>query len=124
METSAKYISLGSADYRKRLSNTVRISPTQVHRGVVHRGGPPAGSDNGTRSESSVSERGHRICTSLQQGNRGLQLVFHSSKEGWGGGVASHCRSSNSERLRHAAQVQNVNFETNRARLDLRTGLS
>ncbi len=86
METSAKYISLGSADYRKRLSNTVRISPTQVHRGVVHRGGPPAGSDNGTRSEISVSERGHRICTSLQQGNRGLQLVFHSSKEGWGGG--------------------------------------
>ncbi len=85
VETSAKYISLGSADYRKRLSNTVRISPTQVHRGIVHRGGPPAGSDNGTRSESSVSERGHRICTSLQQGNRGLQLVFHSSKEGWGG---------------------------------------
>ncbi len=30
------------------------------------------------------------------------------------GGVASHFRSLSSERLRHAAQVQNVNFETNR----------
>ncbi len=74
--------------------------------GVFHRGGPPAGS-----GKSSVRERGHGICTSLQQGNRVLQPVFHSSKEGWG--VASHFRSSSSERLRHAAQVQNVNFETN-----------
>ncbi len=32
-----------------------------------------------------------------------------------GGGGASHIRSSSSERLHHAAQVQNVNFETNRA---------
>ncbi len=97
---------------RKRVSNTVRVSPAQVHGGVVHRGAPPVGSDNGTRSGSSVRERGHRICTSLQQVNRALQPVFHSSKEGWG--VASHFRSSSSERLRHAAQVQNVNFETNR----------
>ncbi len=44
-------------------------------------------------------------------GKPGLQPVFHSSKEGWGD--ASHFRSSSSERLRHAAQVQNVNFETN-----------
>ncbi len=51
--------------------------------------------------------------TSLQQGNWVLQLVFHSSKEGWA--VASHFRSSSSGRLRQAAQVQNVNFETNRA---------
>ncbi len=80
--------------------------------GVFHQGGPPAGSDNGTGNKSSVRERGHRICTSLQQGNRVLQPVFHSSKEGWR--VASHVRSSSSERIRHAAQVQNVNFETNR----------
>ncbi len=46
-------------------------------------------------------------------GKPGLQLVFHSSKERWG--VASHFRTSSSERLRHEAQVQNVNFETNRA---------
>ncbi len=58
METSAKYISLGPAD-------KVRVSPAQVYGGVFHRGGPPAGSGNGTRSESSVRERGHRICTSL-----------------------------------------------------------
>ncbi len=30
---------------------------------------PPAGSGNGTGNKSSVRERGHRICTSLQQGN-------------------------------------------------------
>ncbi len=42
-------------------------------------------------------------------GKPGLQ----PSKEGWG--VASHFRSSSSERLHHAAQVQDVNFETNRA---------
>ncbi len=99
--TSAKYISLGPADYRKRVSITVRVSPSQVHGGVVHRGGPPAGSGNGTRSKSSVRESGHIICTSLQQGNSVLQPVFHSSKEGWG--VASHFRSSHSERLRQAA---------------------
>ncbi len=113
LETSPNYISLGPADYRKRVSNTVRVSPSQVYGGVVHRGGPPAGSGNGTRSESSVRERGHSICTSPQQGNCVLQPLFHSSKEGWG--VASHFRSSSSERLHHAAQVQNVNFETNRA---------
>ncbi len=81
--------------------------------GCFPRGGPPAGSGNGTRGQSSVRERGHRICTSLQQGNRALQPVFQRSKEGWG--VASHFRSSSSERLHHAAQVQNVNFEINRA---------
>ncbi len=48
--------------------------------GVFHQGGPPAGSGNGTGNKSSVRERGHRICTSLQQGNRVLQPVFHSSK--------------------------------------------
>ncbi len=41
VENSAKYISLGPADYRKRVSNTVRVSPAQVHGGYVHRGGPP-----------------------------------------------------------------------------------
>ncbi len=66
-------------------------------------------------------ERGHRICTSFQQGNRVLQLVFHSFKEGWR--VASHFRSLSSERFCHAAQVQNVNFETNRVS-DPKTGLS
>ncbi len=104
MGTSAKYISLGSADYRKRVSNTVRVSPSKVHGGVVHRGAPPAASGYGTRSESSFRERGHRICTSLQHGNRVLQPVLHSSKEGWG--VVSHFRSSSSERLHQAAQVQ------------------
>ncbi len=63
----------------------------------VHRGGPPAGSGNGTGNKSSVRERGHRICTSLQQGNRVLQPVFYSSKEGWR--FASHFRSSSSERI-------------------------
>ncbi len=35
-------------------------------------------------------------------------------------GIASHFRSSSSERLRHAAQVQNVNFETNHATHQIR----
>ncbi len=80
VETSAKYILLGPADYRKRVSNTVQVSPAQVHGGFVHRGGPPAGSGNGTGNKSSVRESGHRLCTSLQQGNRVLQPVFHCSK--------------------------------------------
>ncbi len=88
------------------------VSPAQVHGGFVHRGGPPAGSGNGTGNKSSVRERGQRICTSLQQGNWILQPVFHSSKEGWRD--ATHFRSSNSERIHHEAQFQNVNFETNR----------
>ncbi len=117
METSAKCISLGPADYRKRVSNAVWVSPAQVYGGFVHRGCPPAGSGNGTGNKSSVRERGHIICTSLQQGNR-IQPVFHSFKEGWR--VASHFRSSSSERIRHAAQVQNVNFETNRVTNQIR----
>ncbi len=68
--------------------------------------------------ESSVRERGHRICISLQQGIVALQPVFHCSKEGWG--VASHFRFSCSERLRHAVQVQNVIFETNRTTVQIR----
>ncbi len=51
-------------------------------------------------------------------GKPSIQPVFHSSKEGWG--VASHFRSSSSERLRHAAQVQDVNSETNLARDQIR----
>ncbi len=53
------------------------------------------------------------MCASLQPGKQVLQPVFHSSKEGWR--VVSYFRSSSSERLRHAAQVQDVNFETNHA---------
>ncbi len=34
--------------------------------------------------EQEVKERGHRICTSFKQGNRALQPVFLSSKEGSG----------------------------------------
>ncbi|XDV19662.1 hypothetical protein PO909_025100 [Leuciscus waleckii] len=43
-----------------------RVSPAQVYGGPIHRGGPQAGSGNGTRSENPVGERGHRTCTSLQ----------------------------------------------------------
>ncbi len=74
---------------------------------------PPAGSGNGTRSESSVREGGHRICTSLQQGNQVYSRYFIVPKEGWG--VVPHFRSSSSEPLHHAAQVQNFLFATNHA---------
>ncbi len=92
METSAKYISLGPADYKKGYQIQFGSRPPRF---IVHRGGTPAGSGNGTRSESFVRERGNRICTSLQQVNLVLQPVFHSSKEGCG--VASHIRSSSTE---------------------------
>ncbi len=87
-----KYISLGPADYKKGYQIQFGSRPPRF---IVHRGGTPAGSGNGTRSESLVRERGNRICTSLQQVNRVLQPVFHSSKEGCG--VASHIRSSSTE---------------------------
>ncbi len=60
----------------------------------------------------------------LSHSNRETGLYsryFIVSKERWG--VASHFRSSSSERLRHTAQVQNVNCETNCV-TDPRTGLS
>ncbi len=60
-----------------------RLLPFSKLKKFVHRGGPPAGSGNGTGNKSSVRERGHIICTSLQQGNRVLQPVFHSSKKRW-----------------------------------------
>ncbi len=52
------------------------------------------------------------MCASLRQGKRVLQPIFHSSKEGWG---CVPFRSSSSKRLCYAAQVQDVNFETNHA---------
>ncbi|XDV19881.1 hypothetical protein PO909_025279 [Leuciscus waleckii] len=113
VEATVKCFSLGPADRGKRVSDTILETPTSVYGGPAHSGGPRAGSGYGTGSKLSVRERGHRICTSLQQGNRVLQPVLHSSKEGRG--IASHFRSSSSERVIHSAQVQNVNIETNRA---------
>ncbi len=67
------------------------------------------------------------MASKQQQGySMWVQYVPHSNREiGFysryfivpkkNGGVASHFRSSRSERLRQAAQVKNVNFETNRA---------
>ncbi|CAM4662369.1 unnamed protein product [Leuciscus chuanchicus] len=113
VEATVKCFSLGPADRGKRVSDTIQETPTSVYGGPAHSGGPRAGSGYGTGSKHSVGEGGHRICTPLQQGNRVLQPVLHSSKKGRG--IASHSRSSSSERVSHAAQVQNVNFETNRA---------
>ncbi len=62
--------------------------------------------------KSSVRERGQRICTSLQQGNRVYRRYLIVPKKD---GVASHFRSSSSERLHLADQVHDFNFETYRA---------
>ncbi len=98
--------------------NTVRVSPVQVFGGVFHWDGPPAGSGNGTRSENSVRERGHRICTSIQQGNRetGFYSRYFIVPKKDGGCVPFlDLRVLNDSVIQLKAQVQNVNFETDRA---------
>ncbi len=47
VETSAKCISMGPAHCRKRVQDSVRISPASVQRDISHPGGPRAGSVNG-----------------------------------------------------------------------------
>ncbi len=67
----------------------------------------PAGSGNGTRSESSVREMCHRICTSLQQGNRFYSRYFIVPKKDGGLRPILDLRVLNDA-------SSNVNFETNR----------
>ncbi len=97
METTAKCVSMGPADCRKGVSNSVRFSTAALQRRDSHAGGPRAGSGYGTRSENPIKEGGHRGGPSSQEGIRVLQPVFHSSQEGWQ--VASDNRSASTEPL-------------------------
>ncbi len=79
-----QYISLGPADYRKSISIQFG-SRLPRFRGVFSTEvPPPSGSGNGTRSESSVREKGHRICTSLQQENQVYSQYFIVPKKDGG----------------------------------------
>ncbi len=60
LETTAKCVSMGPADCRKGVTNSVRFSTTTFQRRDSHTGGPRAGSGYGTRSESPIKEGGHR----------------------------------------------------------------
>ncbi len=73
---------------------------------------PPAGSGNGTRSESSVRERGHRIWTSLHQGNWVYSRYFTVQKKDGGLRPILDLRVLKDS----AMQLKfKINFETNRA---------
>ncbi len=112
VETTAKCVSVGPAHGRKMLSYSVRLSTAVFQRGHSYSGRPRAGSGNGTRSEHSIEEGGHRGVSSSRERVRFLQLVLHSSKEGWM--VASHFRSASDEPLSHATEVQDVHYQTSR----------
>ncbi|KAL1269008.1 hypothetical protein QQF64_031297 [Cirrhinus molitorella] len=60
VEASAKCLTVGSADCRKRLQNPVRFSCTSLCGGPSHFGGPPADSGDGARSRRSPEEGSHR----------------------------------------------------------------
>ncbi len=109
LETTAKCVSMGPADCRKGVSNSVRFSTTAFQRRDSHTGGPRAGSGYGTRSESPIKEGGHRGRPSSREGIRVLQPVFHSSQEGWR--IASDHRSASTEPLSQSAEVQDAHAE-------------
>ncbi len=110
---SAKYISLGPADYRKRVSNTVQVSPSQVL-GVLSTEVAP--------QQVLVMEK--EVKALLEKG--AIEYVPHSNREtGFysrffivpkkDGGLCPilDLRVLNDDP--HPAQVQNVNFKANRA---------
>ncbi len=73
VETTAKCVSMGHAHCRTRLS---RRSAAAFQRGHSKAGGSRAGSGNGTRSEHSPEEGGHRGGPSYRQ-----RVGFYSSNE-------------------------------------------
>ncbi|KAL0154061.1 hypothetical protein M9458_050635, partial [Cirrhinus mrigala] len=106
VEATAKCVCMGPAHCRKRLLHSVRRPAAALRRGLSHSGGPRAGSGHGTRSRHPSEEGGHRGGPSSREGVRVLQLVLHSSKEGWR--AASHYRSSPSQSLSYEVEVQDA----------------
>ncbi len=105
IETTAKCISLGPADCRKRLSHSVRCTAIAFQRVFSHISEPRAGSGIRTRGEHSLEEGDHRggsgssACTSLFQRRMGIVSDF---------------RSATFEPLIHASDVQNAHGQTGR----------
>ncbi len=67
VETTAKCISVGPSECRKRLSHSVRRSATAFQRFFSHISEPRAGSGIKTRGEHSLEEGGHRGGPSSRQ---------------------------------------------------------
>ncbi len=107
METTAKYIPLGSKDCRERLQDSVCLLSSAFQRRGLHfrETGMSAFVDTGIAN--SAGQRGHRTCSPARQTVRLLQPVFSRSQERWG--VASDFRSSRVEPLPQNIQVQNAN---------------
>ncbi len=84
METTAKRVSMGPADCRKGVSNSVRFSTTALQRCDSHTGGPRAGSGYGTRGESPIKEGGHRGGPSSREGIRVYSRYFIVPKKDGG----------------------------------------
>ncbi len=112
METTAKYISLGPADCRERLSYSVRRSAATFQRVISHVCESRAGSGIRIGGQLSLEEGGHRGGLSSLQRVRVLQPVLRCSKEGWG--ATSNFRSAATERLSQAPEVQNAYSKTGR----------
>ncbi len=106
METTARCVSMGPAHCKERLQNPVRFSSRLNSKNdESHSGGSRAGSGNGTRSRYSLKEGGHRGGPPHER-VRVLQLVLHSSREGWR--VASHFRSASVEPFSQQTEVQDA----------------
>ncbi|XP_073669465.1 uncharacterized protein [Paramisgurnus dabryanus] len=112
VETPAKRVSVGFANNKKGLQNSVLQPATPFQRRVIYHSGCWAGSNNGTRSRNSLVQGSHRMCSSSQQGVRVLQPLFHSSKERRG--VTSDFRSTSSEPVCCKTKVQDVNYKADR----------
>ncbi len=112
-KTSAKYILLGPEDYRKRVSIQFGSRPPRFM-GVFSTEVAPQQVLVKEQEVKALLEKGAIEDAPHSNRETGLysQYFIVTKKDG---GVASHFRSLSSERLRHATQVQNVNFETNRA---------
>ncbi len=109
METSAKYLTLGPADCRKRLQNSVRFSSALFQQDRSHPGGSQVGSGIRTSSKHSLKEGGHRGDPSSQQRVWVLQPILYCSEKGWR--VASHFRSASVEPLSRATEVQDAHTQ-------------
>ncbi len=103
VETSAKCISMGFAQSRERVQDSVRVSSASVQRGISHSGGPRAGSGNGT-SRYSYEEGDHR-----GQGSTAVTSSFRRRM-----GVASYSISEIIKPLSHETQVQDAYYQASR----------
>ncbi len=112
VEGSAKCLTMGPVDCRKRLQNSVWFSSASFQRDCFHCGGSRAGSGVRTRSKYSFEEGGHQGGPSSRQRIRVLQPVLHYSEEGWG--VASDIGSASVESLSHVTEVQDAHYQTGR----------